>query len=100
MGINWGIPATTENMALMKNALPEDAIWAAFGIGATGFPMMTQSVLLGGNVRIGMEDNFYLEKGKPAPSNKALVEKAVTIIRLLGKEPATAEEARDLFKLR
>jgi uncharacterized protein (DUF849 family) len=87
-------------MVMMKQALPLDAIWAGFGIGETAFQMLAQSVLLGGNVRIGMEDTWHLEKGKQAKGNKELVEKAVVILRVLGKEPATSEEARDLLKLR
>ena len=62
--------------------------------------MLAQSVLLGGNVRIGMEDTLYLKKGKPASGNKTLVEKAVAIIKVLDREPATPEEARDLMQLR
>jgi uncharacterized protein (DUF849 family) len=100
MGVNWGIPATSHHMVMMKQALPLDAIWAGFGIGETAFQMLAQSVLLGGNVRIGMEDTWHLEKGKQAKGNKELVEKAVVILRVLGKEPATSEEARDLLKLR
>jgi uncharacterized protein (DUF849 family) len=100
MGVNWGIPATSHHMVMMKQALPPDAIWAGFGIGETAFQMLAQSVLLGGNVRIGMEDTWYLEKGRRANGNEELVEKAVAILRILGKEPATSEEARDLLKLR
>jgi len=100
MGVRWGIPATPQNMLIMRQALPLDAIWAGFGIGATAFPMLAQSILLGGNVRIGMEDTLHLEEGRQVSSNRELVEKAVTIIRILGKEPATPEEARDLLKLR
>jgi len=100
MGVPWGIPATPNNMIIMRQALTPDAIWAGFGIGATAFPMLTQSILLGGNIRIGMEDTLYLEKGKHASSNKALVEKAVAIMKILDKEPATPEEAKDLIQLR
>lgn len=100
MGVDWGIPATSYHMVMMRQALPADAIWAGFGIGETAFLMLAQSVLLGGNVRIGMEDTWYLEKGRRASGNKELVEKAVAIVRVLGKEPATSEEARDLLRLR
>jgi len=62
--------------------------------------MLTQSILLGGNIRIGMEDTLYLEKGKQASINKVLVEKAVAIMKILNKEPATPEEAKDLIQLR
>lgn len=100
MGVKWGIPATPGHLMIMRQALPPDAIWAGFGIGANSFAMLAQSVLLGGNVRIGMEDTLYLEKGVLASTNKELVEKAVTIIRTLGKEPATPDEAREILGLR
>ncbi len=100
MGIKWGAPATPQNMIIMKQALPPDAIWAGFSIGAASFPMVAQSALLGGNIRVGLEDNLYIEKGKPASGNKILVGKAVAILRLLEKEPATADEAREMLQLR
>ena len=99
MGVNWGIPGTSYHMVMMSQALPSDAIWAGFGIRETAFYMVAQSVLLWGNVRIGMEDTWYLEKGRRASGNKELVEKAVAILRILGKEPATPGEARELLKL-
>jgi len=99
MGIHWGMPATSENMIIMRNALPDDAIWAGFGIGAASFDMVAQSVLLGGNVRIGFEDTLYVERGELASGNRQLVEKAVAIMRVLGREPATADEARILLQL-
>jgi 3-keto-5-aminohexanoate cleavage enzyme len=75
-------------------------MWAGFGIGATCFHMAALVAILGGNVRIGFEDTHYIEKGKPAASNRQLVEKLVSIVRLLGKEPATPDEARKLLKLK
>jgi uncharacterized protein (DUF849 family) len=99
MGVRWGIPASAKHMIMMKDSLPTDASWAAFGVGPSAFPMLAQSSLLGGHVRIGMEDNLYLEKGKRASSNKALVEKAVNIIRALDYEPANSEETRELLLL-
>ncbi len=98
-GIRWGIPATPESMIAMKGLLPDDALWTGFGIGATAFSMVAVAAVLGGNVRIGFEDSLYLEKGKLAASNRQLVEKAVAILRLLGKEPASPDEARRLLKL-
>ena len=94
LGISWGIPATSKNMLLMKEALPADAIWGGFGVGSSSFRMIGQSALLGGNVRVGFEDNFYLNSRTPAKSNAQLVEKTVAILRALDQEPATAEEAR------
>ncbi len=99
MGTRWGIPATPGNMVAMRAALPDHAIWAGFGIGATSFPMAAQSVLLGGNVRIGFEDTLYVEKGALATSNRQLVEKAASLMRLLGKSPATVAQARELLHL-
>ena len=99
LGIPGGIPATPLNMIAMKQALPPNAIWAGFGIAASCFPMVAQAVILGGNIRAGMEDNLYLSKGVRAKSNAELVERAVAIIRLLGKEPATPQEARELLHL-
>ena len=98
-GIRWGIPATPESMIAMKGLLPDDALWTGFGIGATSFPMVAVTAVLGGNVRVGFEDSLYIEKGKLAASNRQLVEKAVAILRLLGKEPASPDEARRLLKL-
>ena len=98
-GIRWGIPATPESMIAMKGLLPPDALWTGFGIGATAFPMVAVAAVLGGNVRIGFEDSLFIEKGKLAASNRQLVEKAVTLLRLLGKEPARPAEARKLLNL-
>ncbi|MBC8247615.1 MAG: 3-keto-5-aminohexanoate cleavage protein [Deltaproteobacteria bacterium] len=99
MAVPWGIPASAKNMIMMKESLPSDAVWAAFGIGAKSFPMAAQSVLLGGHVRVGMEDNLYLAKGERASSNRELVEKAVRIIHALDKEPADPDEARELLQI-
>lgn len=99
MSIPWGIPATAKNMIMMKEALPAGAVWTAFGISANSFSMAAQSVLLGGHVRVGMEDNLYLAQGRRASSNRELVEKAVRIIRALDKEPATPDEARQLLQI-
>jgi uncharacterized protein (DUF849 family) len=97
LGIPWGAPATSETMLAMREQLPDGAIWAAFGIGAAQFPMVAQAVLLGGHVRVGFEDNLYLARGVPAPSNAALVEKAVRIVQELGEHPARPDEARALL---
>ena len=100
MGVPWGIPATPGNMVTMVQQLPPDAIWSAFGTRAAALPMVAQAVLLGGNVRIGVEDTLHLAKGRPTSGNRELVQKAVAIIQALGKEPATPEEARSLLQIR
>ena len=100
MGIRWGIPATSANMMAMVERLPADSIWTGFGIAASAFSMLAQSVLLGGNVRIGLEDTLYVAKGKRASSNKDLVQKAGEIIKALDREVATPDEARTMLHLR
>jgi uncharacterized protein (DUF849 family) len=97
LGIAWGQPATPEAMMYMRNLLPANSPWFAFGISLHQFPMVAQTVLLGGHPRDGMEDNIYLEKGKLAPSNAALVEKAGKIIQILGDEIATPADARQML---
>jgi uncharacterized protein (DUF849 family) len=99
LGIAWGQPATPEAMSYMRNLLPAGSPWFAFGISLHQFPMVAQAVLLGGHVRVGLEDNLYLEKGKLAPSNAALVEKAGKIIEILGDHVATPADARDILGL-
>jgi 3-dehydrocarnitine:acetyl-CoA trimethylamine transferase len=97
LGISWGQPATSEAVSYMRSLLPPDCIWFAFGISLHQFPIAAQTVLLGGHVRVGLEDNLYLEKGKLAPSNAALVEKAAKIVSILGDDVATPADARQIF---
>jgi len=99
LGISYGATATPEAMMHMRDRLPEGANWSAFGISRQQFPMAAQAVLLGGHVRVGLEDNIYLGPGELAPSNAALVEKAVRIVRELGSEPATPAEAQEILGL-
>ncbi len=93
LGIPWGAGADTETMTAMKQALPADAIWAGFGISRMQMPMVAQAVLLGGNVRVGLEDNIFLDRGVLA-SNGMLVERAVEIIERMGARVVGADEAR------
>ena len=99
LGIPWGAPADTASMMAMRNALPADANWAGFGIARMEMPMVAQAVLMGGNVRVGLEDNLYLSKGVLA-SNAQLVESAVGIIESLGSRVVGPEEARVQLGLR
>jgi uncharacterized protein (DUF849 family) len=99
LGIPWGAPFNTETMAYQKSQLPEGAIWAAFSIGRSQFHAVAQAVLLGGHVRVGLEDNLYLDKGVFA-SNGTLVEKAVKLIEMLGTKVATPAEGREILGLK
>ncbi len=98
LGVKWGAPATPATMNYMRELLPPGAVWAGFGISRLQMPMAAQAVLLGGNVRVGLEDNIYLRRGEFA-TNVQLVDRAVQMIRLLGDEPATPAEARALLGL-
>ncbi len=99
LGIRWAAEANTASFKTMVDALPSDCNWGGFGVGAMEMPMAAQAVLLGGNVRVGLEDNLYLEKGVFA-SNAQLVEKARNIIQLMGCSIQTAAEARQTLGLR
>lgn len=100
LGVRWAQPATPEALRYMHSLLPKGSIWFAFGVGLGQFPMVAETIQLGGHVRVGLEDNLYLERGKLAPDNASLVEKAVGIIRGAGREIATAAEARAVLGLR
>jgi uncharacterized protein (DUF849 family) len=100
LGVTWAAAATTEAMLYLRRLLPPDCPWSSFGISRHEFPMLAQAALLDGHVRVGLEDNFYLSKGVIAPDNASLVAKAVTILEQLGKEPATADEAREILGIK
>lgn len=98
LGVKWASPADARTMAYLKELLPQGAVWSAFGIARQQMPMVAQSVLLGGNVRVGLEDNLYLDKGVFA-TNGMLVERARRIIEDIGEAIATPAEARTLLRL-
>jgi uncharacterized protein (DUF849 family) len=100
MGIQYGFESSPQTLLYAKSLLPEGAHWAAFGIGRMAYPSLAQSFLLGGHVRIGLEDAVFMRKGVLAPSNAAMAEKAVRIIDELGGEVATPKEARQILGLR
>ena len=93
LGIPWGAPADTTTMKAMVDNLPADAVWAGFGIGRMQMPMAAQAVLLGGNVRVGLEDNLWLDKGVLA-TNGQLVERAGEILSRLGARVLSPAEGR------
>ncbi|AWB25861.1 3-keto-5-aminohexanoate cleavage protein [Methylobacterium currus] len=98
-GTRWGLPSSAETLIYMRSLLPPGANWAAFGIGRMQLPMVAQATLLGGNVRVGLEDNLYLKRGVFA-TNGQLVTAARTIIETMGYEVATPDEARAILGLR
>ena len=100
MGVKYGFASIPETLFYARSLLPPGAIWSAFGIGRAEFPMLAQTWLLGGNVRVGLEDNIYLSKGVLAKSNAELVAKARRILDDLGASIATPAEARAMLGLR
>ena len=99
LGIRWAAEANTASFKTMVDALPEGCNWAGFGTSAMEMPMVAQAVLLGGNIRVGLEDNLYLEKGVFA-SNGQLVERACNIVELMGCSIQTPSEARETLGLK
>ncbi|MEV1022918.1 3-keto-5-aminohexanoate cleavage protein [Streptomyces sp. NPDC050264] len=99
MGVPWGAPADPGVLQSMVNMLPDGARWASFSLGRMQMPWVAQSILLGGHVRVGLEDNLYLGKGNKV-TNAQLVERAVTITESIGARVATPDEARELLGLR
>lgn len=98
MGVPYGAESTTKNLLAMIDALPAGAHWSAFGLGRDEFPMVAQAMLNGGNVRVGLEDNIYLDKGVFA-TNEGLVSKAVDLVERLGGRVLTPAEAREVWGL-
>ena len=99
LGYSWGAPATPESVLYMKNLLPPGAVWIAFGKALNEYPIMAQAVILGGHVRCGLEDTPWIAPGELAPSNAAMIEKAVKLLSCLNTSPATPAEARKIMGL-
>ena len=99
MGVLGGIPGTTRDLVHQVDSLPAGSHWQVIGIGLNQWRLAAAALTMGGNVRVGLEDNFYLEAGKMASSNGDLVEKAVRMSRDLGREVASIGEARQLLGL-
>ena len=99
LGIDWAMPATASAIDFLRDLIPPEATWSAFGIGRHQFPTVAAAVAAGGHVRVGLEDNLYLGHGVLAPSNAALVDRAVRIVEDLGSTIATPAEARTILGL-
>ncbi len=100
MGVLGGIPATAENLIHQSKQVPEGAFWQSIVISRMQWKLTAQSIILGGNIRVGLEDNFYLPNGEMATSNGALVEQATSLARTLGREPATIAETREWLNIK
>lgn len=97
MGVRWGIEASIENLLFMRNKLPENVRWSVLGVGRWQLPMITMGILLGGHVRVGLEDNLYFRKGVLAKNNAELVENAANLIHILQREVASPADAKAIL---
>jgi 3-keto-5-aminohexanoate cleavage enzyme len=100
LGTPWGIPATPKSFLHLYDYLPENCTWSVIGIGKGHLPMAMMGLIMGGHIRVGMEDNIYYEKGVLAKSNAQFVKRIARIAREYGREIATPEEARQILRLR
>ena len=100
MGVNGGISGTPRDLLFMAGSIPENCTWTVSGIGRYEFTLAAVAIVMGGHVRVGFEDNIYLEKGVLAKSNGESVAKVVEIARLLGREIANPDEARAILGLK
>ena len=99
LGVPGCTPATVANLCWLVNGIPAGSTWTVTGVGRHAFPMAAAAIAMGGNVRVGFEDNLYLEKGVLAQSNGELVAKVVRIAKELGRPIATSDEAREILGL-
>ena len=99
LGAAGGMPATVENLVILKNILPEGSTWAGCGIGRGHLPIMMATIAMGGHLRVGMEDNVMWQKGVPAQSNAQFVERAKQLLEINGLQAATPDEAREIYGL-
>lgn len=99
MGVMGGIPARLDGLRFQASLVPEGSQWQVIGIGREQWRLVSMALVLGGNIRVGLEDNFYLPSGEMATGNGPLVEKAVAMVRDVGREPASPEEARVMLGL-
>ena len=100
LGVLGCTPATVQNLAWLVNAIPAGSTWTATGIGRNAFTLAAAAIVMGGNVRVGFEDNLNLERGVLAKSNGELVAKVVRIAKELGRPVATSAEAREILSLK
>ncbi|MBZ9621740.1 3-keto-5-aminohexanoate cleavage protein [Clostridium sp. FP2] len=99
MGVNGGISATPRDLVFMAGSIPAGSTYTVSGIGRSEFQMAAMAIIMGGHVRVGFEDNVYIEKGIPAKSNAELVERVVRLAKELGREIASPKEAREILGL-
>ena len=100
LGVPGCTPATVDNLCWLVKNIPAGSTWTATGIGRNAFTLAAPAIVMGGNVRVGFEDNLFLERGVLAKSNGELVDKVVRMAKLLGREVANSDEAREILGLK
>jgi 3-keto-5-aminohexanoate cleavage enzyme len=100
MGVRGGMPGDAALLPQLRSMLPSNAIWQAIGIGRAQLPLSLAALALGGNIRVGFEDNVYFERGRLAESNAQFVERAVALARVTGREVATPAQVRERLGVR
>ena len=100
LGVPGCTPATVDNLCWLVKNIPAGSTWTATGIGRHAFTLAAPAIVMGGNVRVGFEDNLYLERGVLAKSNGELVDKVVRMAKLLGRPVANSDEAREILGLK
>lgn len=97
LGTPWGAPATPKSLLHLYEHIPDNATWSVIGIGKTHLPMSMMGLIMGGHIRVGMEDNIYYRRGVLAKTNSQFVERIVRIAREYGREVASPNEARAIL---
>lgn len=100
LGTPWGAPATPKSLLHLLEHIPKKSTWSVIGIGKGHLPMAMMALIMGGHIRVGMEDNVYYEHGVQARNNAQFVRRMVRIAREYGREPASTTEAREILGLR
>jgi 3-keto-5-aminohexanoate cleavage enzyme len=99
LGVNGGMSGETRDFLFLKDSIPSDATFSVAGIGRYEFSLAEQAIIYGGHVRVGLEDNLYIEKGVLAPSNASLVANVVGIAKKYNREIANPEETRKILRM-
>jgi 3-keto-5-aminohexanoate cleavage enzyme len=99
LGTPWGAPATPKSLLYLHEHIPHDATWSVIGIGKGHLPMSMMGLIMGGHVRVGMEDNIYYKRGVLADTNAKFVERIVRLAREYGREIASTDETKNILGL-
>jgi len=99
LGVPGGLPATPKNLLFLWESIPPNSTWSVVGVGKAHLPMATMALAMGGHIRVGMEDNVFLQKGVLAKSNVQFVERIVRLAKAYGREVASCSDARRILGL-